>query len=185
MYSLGEIRPGQAIQIDGIPFLVTEAQHKKQARGAGVLKTILKNLKTGATIPKTFQGNEKIQPAEVGFFRAQFLYRDGDNFEFMRSDNFENFFIAQEILGEDYVFLKEGEEFDIQHFEGNPISINFPPSMTFKVIETPPGVRGDTASGGTKPAKLENGISVQVPFFVEENDEIQIDTRTQEFQKRV
>jgi len=185
MYSLGEIRVGHAIILDGEPFVVTAVQHSKQARGAAVLKTTLKNLKTGATIPKTFQGNEKLAPAEVGFFRAQFLYQNGDDFEFMKNDNYDQFSISAEILGEKAAFLKEGEDFDIQHFEGNPIGLRLPPSMTFVVAETVPGVKGDTATGGTKPATLDNGITISVPLFVNEGDEVQINTETREFQKRV
>lgn len=185
MYSLGELRIGHAVKIDDVPYLVTACQHSKQARGAGVLKTTLKNLQTGATIPKTFQGNDKLEPAEVGFFRAQFLYNTGEGYEFMNNESYESFTIPEEILGEDAPLLKEGEDFDIQHFEGQPINVRFPVSMSFEVVETVPGVKGDTAQGGTKPATLDNGITIQVPLFVDEGDKVQINTETKEFQKRV
>lgn len=185
MYSLGELRVGHAIVLDGEPFLVTTCQHSKQARGAGVLKTTVKNLKTGATIPKTFQGNDKLQPAEVGYFKAQFLYNNGEDYEFMNNDNYDQFVISADILGDDAPLLQEGEDFDIQHFEGQPIRVNFPVSLQFAVKETVPGVKGDTAQGGTKPATLENGIIVSVPLFVNEGDIVQINTDTKEFQKRI
>ncbi len=185
MYSLGELRVGHTIVLDGEPFVVTACQHSKQARGAGVLKTTIKNLKTGATIPKTFQGNDKLEPAEVGFFRAQYLYQSGDDYEFMNSETFEQFTLSGEMLDEDAVFLKEGEEVDIRHFEGMPIQVQFPPALKFAVIETPPGVKGDTAQGGTKPATLENGLVVQVPLYVNEGDIVQINTETKDFQKRI
>ncbi|QQS59166.1 elongation factor P [Candidatus Peregrinibacteria bacterium] len=185
MYSLGELRVGHTIVLDDEPFLVTYCQHSKQARGTGVLKTTLKNLKTGNTIPRTFQGNEKLQPADVGYFRAQYLYKNGDGYEFMNNESYEQFTLSQEILGEDSVFLKEGEDVDIQHFRETPIRIQFPPSMSFLIQETPPGVKGDTAQGGTKPATLENGMIIQVPLFVEEGDIVQMNTETRVFQKRV
>jgi len=185
MYSLGELRVGHTVIIDGEPYLVTACQHSKQARGAGVLKTTMKNLKTGAVVPKTFQGNEKLQPAEVGYFKAQYLYKNGDDFEFMNSETYDQFVIAADILGDDAAYLQEGEEYDIQHFEGQPLRVQFPVSLAFTVADTPPGVKGDTAQGGTKPATLENGLTVQVPLFVNPGDIIQINTETREFQKRI
>ncbi len=185
MYSLGELRVGHSIIIDGEPFVVTACQHSKQARGAGVLKTTIKNLKTGATIPKTFQGSDKIEPAEVGFFRAQYLYGNGGEYEFMNSENYEQFTLPEAMLGNDTVFLKEGEEVDIRHFEGTPIQVQFPPSLKFVVTETPPGVKGDTAQGGTKPATLTNGMVVLVPLYVNDGDTVQVNTETREFQKRI
>lgn len=185
MFSIGEIRAGQTIVIEGEPYLVIKFQHSKQARGAGVLKTTLKNLNTGATIPKTFQGNDKLEPAHVGYFKAQFLFSDADNVHFMREDDFEQFSISTENLEEELPFLIEGESYDIQHFENKPISVNLPISMVFEVKETPPGVKGDTAAGGTKPATLENDLVVQVPLFVNEKDKIKIDTRTKKFIQRI
>ena len=185
MYSLGELRAGFTVKIDGVPFLITACQHKKQARGAGVVKTTLKNLKTGATIPKTFQGNDKLEPAEVGFFKAQFLYKNGEDFEFMNNETFETFAITKDILGDDALFLKEGENFDLRHFEEEPIGINLQVSMAFKIQETVPGVKGDTVSGGSKPATLENGLVIQVPLYINEEDTVQINTTTKEFQKRI
>lgn len=185
MYSLGELRPGHAIILDGEPYLVVTALHSKQARGAGVLKTTVKNLVTGAVLPKTFQGSDKLEPAGVGFRKAQYLYPTGDDFEFMWSDDYEGFTMAGDILGEDAAFLTEGEEYDVQNFEGQPLRIQFPTSLAFEVVETVPGVKGDTASGGTKPATLSNGITVQVPLYVEEGDMLQISTETHAFQKRV
>ena len=185
MYSIGEIRVGQAVVIDGEPYLVTKFEHSKQARGGGVLRTTLKNLKTQAVVPKTFQGSDKLQPADVGYFKAQFLFSDEDGFTFMKEDDYDQFSIPKDSLEEESPFLVEGETYDIQHFEGNPISVNLPITMVFEVKETPPGVKGDTAQGGTKPATLENGLVVQVPLFVKEGEKLKIDTRTQKFLQRV
>jgi len=185
MYSLGEIRPGQTITIEGEPYLVTKAIHSKQARGAGVLKTTVKNIKTGKTIPITFQGNDKIKPAEVGFFKAQYLFQDNEGFHFMNEEDYEQFTIDAEVIDDNAVFLVEGESVDIQHYEETPINIQLAPNLVFEVTETVPGVKGDTAQGGTKPATLENGMVVQVPLFVKEGEKIRVDTRTKEYMERV
>lgn len=185
MYSLGEIRVGQVVVLEGEPCLVTYAQHSKQARGAGVLKTKVKNLITGSVIPKTFQGNDKLAPADVGYFKAQYLYKDGEGYQFLHNESYEQFSLDEEIMGEDSVFLVEGEDYDIQHFEEKPISVNFPITMVYEITETPPGVKGDTAQGGTKPATLSNGVVVNVPLFVELGSSIKIDTRTREYIERV
>lgn len=185
MYSLGEIRVGHVVEIDGTPFLVTSAVHAKQARGAGVLKTKIKNLLNGSVIPKTFQGNDKLKPADVGYIKAQYLYKDAEGFQFLHNETFEQFVIPADIVGEDSVFMVEGVDYDIQQFDENPISINFPVSMVFKIIETPPGVKGDTAQGGTKPAQLENGLTVLVPLFVDTDENVRVDTRTRQYIERV
>lgn len=185
MYSIGEIRPGQTITLEGEPYLVTKAIHSKQARGAGVMKTTIKNLKTGKTIPMTFQGNEKIAPAEVGFFKAQFLFNDDEGFHFMNEEDYDQFTIQAEIIDDNNVFLVEGESVDIQHFEDTPINIQLPPNLIFEVTETVPGVKGDTATGGTKPATLANGLVVSVPLFVKEGENVRVDTRTKEYMERV
>ena len=185
MYSLGEIRPGHTISIDGEPYLVTKAIHSKQARGAGVLKTTVKNIKTGKSVPMTFQGNDKITPADVGFFKAQYLFGDDEGFHFMNEEDYEQFTISAEVIDDNDVFLVEGESVDIQHYENTPINIQLPPNLIFEVTETVPGVKGDTAQGGTKPATLSNGLVVQVPLFVKEGEKVRVDTRTKEYMERV
>ena len=185
MYSIGEVRVGHVIVLDGDPYLVTSSVHAKQARGAGVLKTKVKNLITGSVLPKTFHGSDKLQPADVGYFKSQYLYKDSEGFQFLHNETFEQFALDADVVGEDDVFLVEGEDYDIQQFDENPISINFPINIVYEITETPPGVKGDTAQGGTKPAILENGITVNVPLFVEQGASIRIDTRTREYLERV
>jgi len=185
MYSIGEVRVGHVIVLDGDPYLVTSSVHAKQARGSGVLKTKVKNLITGNVLPKTFHGNDKLQPADVGYFKAQYLYKDSEGFQFLHNETFEQFSIESEVIGDDEVFLVEGNDYDIQHFDEKPISVNFPINMVYEITETPPGVKGDTAQGGTKPATLTNGLVVNVPLFVKEGASIRIDTRTREYLERV
>ncbi len=185
MYSIGEVRVGHVVVLDGDPYLVTSSVHAKQARGSGVLKTKVKNLITGSVLPKTFHGNDKLQPADVGYFKAQYLYKDAEGFQFLHNETFEQFSIDAEIIGDDEVFLVEGDNYDVQQFEEKPISVNFPITMEYEITETPPGVKGNTAQGGTKPAILSNGISVLVPLFVEQGSHIKIDIRTREYLERV
>ncbi|MCT4592194.1 MAG: elongation factor P [Candidatus Gracilibacteria bacterium] len=185
MYSIGEIRVGHTIVIENEPYLVTKFIHSKQARGGGVLKTTLKNLKTGNQIAKTFQGNDKIQPADVGYFKAQYLFKEDDNYNFMKEDDYDQFFIPGDNLEDIAPFLIEGESYDIKHFEQNPISVNLPLTMIFEVKETVPGVKGDTAQGGTKPATLSNGLIIQVPLFVTEGDKLKVDTTEKRFIQRI
>lgn len=185
MYSIGEVRVGHVIVLDGDPYVVTSSVHAKQARGSGVLKTKVKNLITGAVLPKTFHGNDKLQPADVGYFKAQYLYKDTDGFQFLHNETFEQFSIDEDIIGEDAVFLVEGNDYDIQQFDEKPISVNFPLNLVYEITETPPGVKGDTAQGGTKPATLTNGLIVNVPLFVTPGSFIKIDTRTREYMERV
>ncbi len=185
MYSLGEIRVGHVVEIDGTPFLVTFANHAKQARGAGVLKTKMKNLLNGSVISKTFQGNDKLKPADVGYIKAQYLYKDAEGYQFLHNETFEGFVIPDDVVGDDHVFLIEGNDYDIQQFDEKPISINWPINMVFDIVSTPPGVKGDTAQGGTKPAELSNGLTVLVPLFVDTGDSVRVDTRTRQYMERV
>ncbi|MBU2523645.1 elongation factor P [Patescibacteria group bacterium] len=184
MYSIAALKVGTAIQIDGEPYVVLTFMHSKQARGGGVAKTTIKNLITGAVIPKTFQGSEKIEPAEVGFKKAQYLYNDDNEYHFMFGDTFEQFSFTKEELGDDIYYLLDGTDVSIQVYDDKPINVQVPPKVELKVVETEPGVRGDTASGGSKPAKLETGKTVQVPLFINIGDTLRINTQTGEYVER-
>lgn len=184
MYSLAELRPGMTIQIDGTPYVVLSSQHSKMGRAAGVAKTTIKNLITGSIIPKTFQGNDKIEPADVYYSKAQYLYSDKENCFFMDATTFEQFTIAKKMLGEKIPYLLEGTDVDIQNFQDRPISIKLPPKVNLAIKETEPGVRGNTAQGGSKPAILETGLKIQVPLFININDTVRINTETGEYVER-
>lgn len=184
MYSLAELRPGMAIVLEGTPFLVLRAQHSKQARGTGVAKTSMRNLLTGAVIPMTFQGQEKLEPADIGFTKAQFLYNSDGEYHFMDNTDFAQFSFTEDDLGDQKYFLIDGMEVDIQNFEGRPISVKIPPKVVLEVTETDPGVKGDTASGGSKPALTQTGLTVSVPFFINVGDKIRVNTESQEYVER-
>ena len=185
MLGITDLKVGAKIQMDGDPYVVTWSQHSKQARGGGVMKTKMKNLISGSTVEKTFQGHDKIESADINFRRAQFLYANGDDFEFMDQESFESISFTRDQLGETALFLSDGMDVDIQHFEGKAINVQLPPKMEFKVTETDPGVRGDTATGGSKPATLETGYVVKVPLFINPGDKIVINTDNGEYCERV
>lgn len=185
MLSIAALKVGTKIKLNGEPFRVVASQFSKTGRQGGVMAVKIKNLRTGNVLAKTFQGSEKIEEAEVYLNKAQFLFHDAEGYHFMHTENYEQFTLATEALGESGQFLKDGMECDLLYFEDQPINVNLPPKMNFEVLETPPGVKGDTASGGTKEAKLDCGIKVQVPLFIKEGDEVRVNTETLEYVERV
>ena len=184
MLSISQLKPGLTVKVDGTPYIVLQAVFSKQARGGGTNNTKLKNILTGATIQKTFQGNDQVEPAEITYSRAQYLYSTGDEYHFMDGTTFEQFTFTAEDLGPATKFLIENTDVDIQNYENKPISVRLKPKVELKVIETEPGVKGDTASGGKKPAKLETGLVIQVPLFINEGDTLRINTDTSEYVER-
>ena len=184
MYVIAELKPGRAVVIDGDPHLITWSQFSKQGRQGGVMATKMKNLKTGSVIQKTFQGSDKLDPADVGFRKVQYLYGDGSTFTFMDLEHYDQFDLTADVLGDTKEYLVDGTEVDAMVFEGHPIAIQLPATMNLKVVETVPGVKGDTAQGGTKPAKLESGLTVNVPLFITEGEEIKVNTETGTYMER-
>ena len=149
------------------------------------MATKMRNLKTGAVIQKTFQGNDKLEPADVGYRKVQYLYSDGSVYTFMDLNSYEQFELQADSVGDMSKYLVDGQEADALVFEEKPIGLQLPPTIDLKVIETSPGVKGDTAQGGTKPAKLESGVSVNVPLFVNEEDTVKVNTDSGEYMERV
>ncbi|HAI98253.1 TPA: elongation factor P [Candidatus Peribacteria bacterium] len=178
MYEITELKPGRAIQIDGVPYLITASQFGRKSQSKANMQCKLKNLRTGAVIPKNFQGSEQIEPADIGYRRVQYLFHDGESFQFMDSKTYDQFPLDKETVGDAAEYLVEGGEVDALVFEDKPIGIQLPPTVDLKVVETSPGVRGDTATGGTKPAKLESGLTVAVPLFITEGDVVKVNTET-------
>lgn len=185
MYSISDLKNGTNITIDGEPYTVIKYEHSFQGRGGAVLRTTLKNLKTGASLPKTFHGSDKVEPAEISRSKAQFTYADGDSYNFMDNENYEQFEFGKDILGDMTYFLIEGEDVDVMYYNGIPINIGVKPKVELKVIETPPGVKGDTVSGGTKPATLETDLIIQVPLFINEGDIVRVNTAEKSYVERV
>lgn len=185
MYEITDLKVGTNVSIDNEPYRVVWNQFSKTGRQGGVMAVKLKNLRNGKVIPKTFQGADKITPAEIMMKKAQFLYKDGEGFNFMNSEDFEQFSLSEEAVGEAGKFLQDGEEYDLMYYDGTPINVNLPIKMEFTVTETMPGVKGDTATGGTKPATLDCGITVNVPLFINEGEKIRVNTETLDYVERV
>ncbi|MGB9804013.1 elongation factor P [Desulfofundulus sp.] len=184
MISTNDFRTGLTIDLDGEVYQVIEFQHVKPGKGAAFVRSKLKNLRTGAVIEKTFNAGEKIPRAHVERREVQYLYNDGTSYNFMDMETFDQFSLTREQLGDAVNFLKENMTINLLMFQGKSIGVDLPNFVELKVVDTPPGIKGDTASGGSKPATLETGYVVQVPFFVEVGDVLQIDTRTGQYIKR-
>lgn len=188
MLSINDLKLGTRILFNNQPYQVIFAQHSKQGRAGGILRSKLKNLIDGSTIEHTFAGAEKVEPAELESKNAQFLYKTDDTYNFMDPKTFEQFSLSEKQVGTMGKFLKEGSdessEIDILYYDGEPVNIQLPIKIKFKVTYTEPGFKGNTASTVTKPATLETGAQVNVPLFIKENDIIVIDTRTGEYVER-
>ena len=180
-----QFRNGLKLEIDGEPFTITYFQHVKPGKGGAFVRTKIKNLRTGRTLDKTFRAGEKVEQAEVEDKTMQYLYQDGDSMVFMDTDSYDQIPFSKDQLGDAVKYLKENLEVDVVFWKGNPISVELPSFIEAIVTQTDPGVKGDTASGATKPATMSTGAVVQVPLFIEEGEWIKIDTRTGSYLERV
>ena len=185
MISSNDFRNGVTIVIDNNLWTVIEFLHVKPGKGSAFVRTRLKNVKTGATVERTFRAGEYLERATVDNREMAMLYNDADGYHFMDNESFENFIIDKDVLGDPADFLKDGMKIDVQFHDGTPIGANMPAHVELQVVETDPGFKGDTATGATKPAKLETGASVNVPLFVNPGDVIRIDTRDRRYIGRV
>lgn len=184
MYQPTDLKKGTLIQIDGQPYRVIEYAQKVLGRGGSIVNVKLKNVITGAVIPKTYKGAEKIEPAEVNNRKAQYLYGEGDEYHFMDPVSFEQFQITSEVMGEASSYLKEGDTVDLQFFDGRVINVELPKNLYLSVTYTEDVVKGDTTSSVLKDATLETGKVVKVPAFIKAGDVISVDTATGEYRER-
>ena len=184
MLNLSDIKTGKTLTINNEPYLVIFHQHSKMGRAGAVLRTKLRNLKNGAVMEKTFQGSDKIEEAEIAKSKAQFLYREGDNYFFMDNSSYEQFSLPKSVLGDFTNYLIESTEVTVLVYDTTPINIELPVKMDFKVVEAPPAIKGNTADGGSKLVTLETGIQVNTPLFVKQGDVIRINTETGEYSER-
>jgi elongation factor P len=183
--STNQFKNGMAIELDGTLFFIDEFQHVKPGKGGAFVRTKLKNVKTGAVLDKTFRAGEKVELAHLERRKMQYLYKDNNNYYFMDNQTYEQLSLSAEQLGEVTKYLKENTEVELLMYENNPIGVEPPLFVELEVTETDPGVRGDTATAGTKPATLETGAVVQVPLFVQIGDKIKVDTRTNSYITRL
>jgi elongation factor P len=184
MLSISDIKTGKNIVLNGEPCAVIFCEHSKMGRAGAVLRTKLRNLISGAVLEKTFQGADKLEEAEITKSKAQYLYKEEDNYIFMDSQSYDQFFLPRETLGGSARYLIEGTEVVVLNFNNNPVSIELPVKMKLKVAEAPPGIKGDTASGGGKLVKLETGMEITAPLFIKEGDEIIVNTEKGEYVSR-
>lgn len=184
MYQPTDLKKGTVIQIDGQPFRVTEYSQKVMGRGGSIVNVKLKNLMTGAVIPKTFKGQDKIEPAEVSTKRVQFLYADGDDFHFMDPETFEQFQLPVDDMEDAGDYLKEGDEVALQFFGDRVINVELPKNLFLEVTYTEAVVKGDTTSSVQKDATLETGKIIKVPAFIKVGDIVSVDTATGEYRER-
>lgn len=182
---LGDIRPGLTIEYEGEIYYVLSAEHAKLGRGGAFVRARLRNIKTNAVVDKTIKPGDKFDLAFIERKQMQFIYRSDDEYVFMDPETYEQLSLHKSLLGEATDYLKEGVEVQAIMYEGKIIGIELPITVELEVIDTEPGVRGDTASGGSKPATLETGLVIQVPFFIEKGDIVKVDTRTGEYVERV
>jgi elongation factor P len=176
MLGITEIKQGKKILWQDGPYVVLEYQHSKIGRAGAVLRTKLKNLISGGTVEHTFQGADKVEEAEISKSRAQYLYREGDHLFFMDTENYEQFELPVSALGDAVRYLVEGTEVSVLHWSGRPLNIELPTKVTLTVTDAPPGLKGDTASGGDKVVTLETGFTVTTPLFVKAGDRIIVNT---------
>jgi elongation factor P len=180
-----QFRNGLRIEIDGEPFEISFFQHVKPGKGGAFVRTKLRNLRTSRVVDQTFRAGERVDEADVEDRRMQYLYQDGDSLVFMDTQSFDQIPFSAEQVGDARRFLKENTEVDVLFWKGRPLQIGLPNFIEAEVTRCDPGLKGDTASGATKPATLETGAVLQVPLFVKEGDRIRVDTRTGQYMERV
>ena len=176
MISVNDFRTGLTIEVDGGIWRVLDFQHVKPGKGAAFVRSKLRNLRTGAIQEKTFRAGEKVARAQIDNRRMQYLYANGDQHVFMDNESYEQIELPAANIEYELKFLKENMEVSIIMYQGETLGVELPNTVELEVTETEPGIKGDTASGGTKPATLETGLVVQVPFFVNQGDRLIINT---------
>ncbi|NCO66083.1 MAG: elongation factor P [Candidatus Aquicultor secundus] len=185
MISTNQFKNGMTIELDGTLFQIVEFQHVKPGKGGAFVRTKLRNFKTGGVVDKTFRAGEKVEQAMVNRRSMQYLYNDGSDYVFMDTETYEQISLPASFLQDETKFMKENMNVLIAMHEGQALGIELPTAVELEVTHTEPGVKGDTASGGTKPATLETGAVVQVPLFINVGDMIKVDTRTGDYITRV
>ena len=185
MISTGDLKRGMTIELEGELWTILEYHHIKIGRGSAQVRIKMRSVKTGSTVERTWQSGEKFKRAIVDRKTVQFLYREDGLFHFMDTDTYEQSALTAEQLGDATEYLIDGRTLDVLTYQDQPIGAELPASVELAITHTDPGFRGDTASGGTKPATLETGKVIQVPLFVNEGDTVRVDTRTGQYLERV
>jgi len=185
MATTSDFRNGMTIMLDGEIWIIVEFLHVNPGKGSAFVRTKLKNLKTGRVIDRTFRSGERVEDVRVERKQMQYLYQSEGQYVFMDNETYEQVALSEDLIGDKKQFLKEGQQVEVLFNGDIPVGIELPIFVELAVAKTEPGVRGDTASGGSKPATLETGAVIQVPLFIEEGDVLKVDTRTGEYIERV
>ena len=184
MININDIKNGMTVVIDGNIYLILEFQHVKPGKGPAFVRIKLKNLRTGSTIEQTFNTNIKFEKAIIEKKPMQYLYSNGNMYNFMNMETYEQIDLAKENLGDNAKFLKEGLEVEVTFYKGEVLGINLPEKIEYEVTETEPAVKGNTATNATKEATLENGLTVKVPLFISSNERIIVSTKDGKYDSR-
>jgi elongation factor P len=185
MIDVNELRKGTTFTLDGEIYKVLEYQHHKPGRGKAIIRTKIRNLRTGVTTDKNFTSGDRVQDIRIEKVEVQYLYNDGEFYHFMNTETYEQPALPAAILGEAIDYLTENMTLILAFYEGEPIDITLPTAVDLQVVDAPMAIAGDTATGATKQVTLESGLKVSVPLFVNEGDVIRVDTRTGEYVTRV
>ncbi len=185
MLSTSDFRNGLKIEIEGEPYAIVEFQHVKPGKGGAFVRTKLKSIKTGSVIDRTFRSGEKFDEPNLEEKEMQYLYSTEGQYNFMDNKNYEQISLTEEQLGESKKYMKENMNVKILFYNEKPLGVEVPMFVELKIVKTDPGFRGDTATGGSKPATLETGAIIKVPLFMNEGEIIKVDTRTGEYIERV
>lgn len=184
MLEVTQLRAGTVFEDLGVPWVVLKYEHVKMGRGSATIRVKIKNLKTGSTLEKSFINGSRVQDVNLEKRQGQFLYKDNSGYVFMDPGTYEQFSVAVDLVGEPGKFLKEGTEVDLKFYGDEPLSIALPLKMKFKVTETEPGFKGNSVTNLYKEATIETGAKVKIPLFVEEGEEVVINTETEEYVER-
>lgn len=185
MVSTNDMRPGQSIIVDGILFQILEYQHVKPGKGRAFVKTKLRNLNSGGVVDKTFRADEDVEQAYIDKQSFQYLYNEGTEYYFMNTTTYEQISLTKEQLNEQELLIKPNQEVTISMYNNSPIDIILPTTVNLIVTKSEPAVKGDSVNSNTKEVTVETGLIIQVPMFIDENDEIKIDTKTKSYITRV
>ena len=185
MVSTNDMRPGQSIIVDGILFQILEYQHVKPGKGRAFVKTKLRNLNSGGVVDKTFRADEDVEQAYIDKQSFQYLYSEDTDYYFMNTTSYEQISLTKEQLNEQELLIKPNQEVTIAMYNNNPIDIILPTTVNLLVTKSEPAVKGDSVNSNTKEVTVETGLIMQVPMFIDENDEIEIDTKTKSYITRV
>jgi len=185
MYATPDFKKGLKVELDGVPYVIVDFQHVKPGKGGAFVRTKLKNLITGRVLDQTFRSGERVKRPDLMEREMQCLYREGDRFCMMDNETYEQIWLTDEQVGEARLFLTENLNLKVLFFNQQPVAVEMPIFVELEVAQTEPGVKGDTAAGGTKPATLESGATLQVPLFINAGDRVRVDTRTGSYIERV